>query len=251
MIIINGKKVLLSVLTVLLLVSLSMTSFAKQQDFNESREINPEKASLDYELNGISDVIQSEDGNLEIIPHDVEQFLELTGVEKPSEDAELLKIIRVTNQNKVGLNNNNEEQSPSPLASLRVVSTGTSEGTHWDRIARSRVMCGVPSGCSALNVSISKTEGFTSDFEANIGISKSIVSAGVGFSIGTSTNTTVQGGATEAVDYNRYLVLDAYPRISITGFDIEELSWFTWSKIGSGSAWRVVPNEIDFFVWIQ
>ncbi|MES1054203.1 hypothetical protein FOA24_36275 [Bacillus thuringiensis] len=74
-------------------------------------------------------------------------------------------------------------------------------------------------------------------WNANVGISASVVSAGVGFNVSaeysvTQSNTIDTGG--------RYAEIRAYAEYNGYRFDVWESGWFSDSKVGSGTALKPV-----------
>ncbi|WP_270171649.1 hypothetical protein [Paenibacillus sp. SYP-B4298] len=241
------RRFLMIMLVLAMTSSLSLSSSA----FTEPPSSN--KKTIEPALTDVAKVVELKDGSIEIYPYDPDAFIEQMGIKKPSPDAQLVRIKRVK-----GKSSGQEVQelkerniAAAPFLGLYVQKTGTSTGTSPDRIARGRIMCSITSGCQNLRVEINTTDSVYAEFSANYEVSAEVVSAGVGYTIGSSKSVTITGSETRAVPYNKYLVIDAYPRIEITGFEIFDKGIFSTKKVGSGSSWRAVNNEMDFVVWIQ
>lgn len=239
------KLVLKGALVAVLAFSVTATAFATDGSDQRVPISGPK-------LEDVADVIELEDGSLEIIPFDPESYIQQTGLEKPSPDAQLVSIKRVNIEGEeINLDESKRNNNSIMALGLSVKKTSVGTGTSPNRIARGRMLCSITSGCSNLKVEINTTESVSAEFSANYSISAEVVSAGVGYTIGTSRSISISGSEHRAVPYGKFLVLDAYPRIEITGFEIWDQGLFTNKMVGSGSSWRAVSNEMDFVVWIQ
>jgi hypothetical protein len=110
--------------------------------------------------------------------------------------------------------------------------------------------CYSSSGCGQLTVQIAVATTRIAEFSANYDVSAEVVSAGVGFTIGTQYQIQTQSSYTENnVPYNKSIYIQAYEVIDITGFNIYEKGWFSDTLRGSGSAWKPVPNTIQTASW--
>lgn len=189
-------------------------------------------------------------GDIEIIPHNVEKYIEAVGIQKPYPDAKLdsLKIITLPE------NTQKRVMPIEPLAlpgSLYIKTTGTSQGT-GNMLGQNSNTCYSKGGCGQLQVQVSVNTTVSNEYSSTLGVAlpENIVSAGVGYTIGASVSVQNTGTYSENnVPEGKSLYIQAYARINITGFEVWEKGWFSDSKVGSGSAWTAVPNQLQVASW--
>ncbi|WP_341280397.1 hypothetical protein [Paenibacillus sp. FSL H8-0537] len=241
------KLALRTILIAVLSLSVTASAFATDID-------TPLVPAPTQNLEDVATVIENVDGSLEIIPFDPESYIQQAGLEKPSPNAQLVSIKRVS---VTGDKNNPDNNMPSDTSSkafglgLFVKKTTVSTGTSPNRIARGRILCSIDGGCSNLKVEINTTDSIYSEFSADVSVGNDIVGAGVGYTIGAAKSVSISGSEYRAVAKGKFLILDAYPRIEITGFEVWDRGLFSTTKVGSGSSWRSTSNDMDFVVWIQ
>lgn len=238
------KKIGVTTLLILVVVSLSASVLFARENINpKDFDISKRKP-----LSEIADVQLLPNGDMKIIPHSVEEFINETGLIKPSENAKLidLKIIVPKDSNKQP-----KKQSNLKLESADyLLKTGTSSGT-GDLVGQNSNTCYTQSGCDHLQVAISVNTTESSGYSSSISVSEGMVEATVGYEMGSSYSIQNSDSYVEDdVPYNGTLYIQAYERINITGFTIWQDNWFSADEqVGSGSAWEPIENFIEVASW--
>jgi len=204
-------------------------------------------------LSDLASFKQLPNGDIEIIPYDTEKYIEAANLQKPFPDAKLesLKIVTLPETLEFDQQQDSTVQPFALPGSLYLKITSISEGT-GGLIAQNSNTCYSTNGCSSLEVEISVNTSVNSEFTSTLGaaLPENIVSAGVGYTIGTGVSIQNSSRYSENnVPYGKTLYIQAYPRLDITGFEVWKVGWFSDSLAGTGSAWKAKPNQIQVASW--
>lgn len=224
--------------TSILLVSLlfSSTSFAATE---ESPSLKPTKSTVacydqrNLKLTQENLSFDQSEKTQEFVPIDQEKLLKETGWEKPTPNAQIEKVIRVSSVE------DTQKSLEAPLAdwqwlvvkdgmerdgcgvTVRARTSGTGDRTNGKLILEQSVKVG-------------------NSYSTNVGVSASVISAGVGYNVSAEWTAT----AKREVDtgYQNYQIV-AYDDFRIQSFK----SYYTQIYKGSGTAYRQVG--FCFVVW--
>lgn len=207
----RGKMIPLAILSLLALV---MLMFA----FNTSV------------VNASSDTTKNENGKKveTFTPDNPEQFIKEQGWEKPTPDAKLVEVTRVTEEPNDEIDGIKKENNLQVIYSIKnVKNIGQLCGT----TVQART-----SGTGGANgvLKLEQTASVSNSYNANVGVSASTVSAGVGFDVTAGMNrTTSYSVNTGGKNYQ----IVAYDDFQGKSFDVYNI--FN-KKVGSGTALRQV-----------
>ncbi|HDR7914335.1 TPA: hypothetical protein QCY05_003511 [Bacillus wiedmannii] len=224
--------------TSILLVSLlfSSTSFAATKESPSSKPIKTTAACYDQrnlKLTQENLSFDQSEKTQEFTPINQEKLLQETGWEKPTPNAQIEKVIRVSSVEKT------QKSTKAPLADWEflVVKDGM-ERDGCGLVVRARnTGTGDPvSGKLVLEQTVKVSNSYTS----NVAVSASVVSAGVGYNVGSEFNRT----AKREVNTNgqNYQII-AYDDFRLQPFNV----YFTKLFKGTGTAYRQVG--FCFVVW--
>lgn len=156
----------------------------------------------------------------------VKKYIEENDFEKPSNliPAELTFVRSLSNEN----NQNNYSQSLAPASYYLKNKTATSA-------CGSSVLKKVSGNSGSLTLSFSSK--IAASWNTSVGVSASVVSAGVGFNVSAEYSVT----QSNTIDTNgRYAEIRAYAEYTGYRFDVWESGWFGDKKVGNGTALRPV-----------
>lgn len=162
------------------------------------------------------------------IPKNKKHFIQKQGWEKPNQNAELVKVVRVNDKNTNNINNKNNVSTFGWYYKIKNVDyRGQTCGTKVQ--ARTSGTGGADG-----DLILKQTVSVSNSFSTNVNVSASTVSAGVGFNVTKTISRTT--GRTVHTHGKSYQII-AYDDFETKHFQVYNLFG---SKVGDGMAFRQV-----------